>query len=190
MRPPVLLLTALLVACANRPGGGDSGPSDGDDSPAPASDGDAAGDGADTPSATDDAPDPSADAVADVLEVEVSGSPGDYTFAVTLRSPDTGCERYADWWEVVDAEGALVYRRILAHSHVDEQPFTRSGGPVPVSADAELWLRAHMHGEGTLPDGYGGQVLRGRVQDGFSPADATALAPLHQVDPLPESCAF
>ena len=73
--------------------------------------------------------------VGDVEGVTVSGDPGRYDFAVTLASPDLDCSRYADWWEVVSGEGELLYRRILNHSHADEQPFTRSGGPVATEAD-------------------------------------------------------
>lgn len=80
---------------------------------------------------------------ADVLAVRVSGTPGTYTFAVTLRSPDSGCEQYADWWEVLTPAGAIVYRRALMHSHLHEQPFTRSGGPVDVVDTAEVLVRAH-----------------------------------------------
>ncbi|MCA9661949.1 MAG: hypothetical protein KC486_26660 [Myxococcales bacterium] len=84
--------------------------------------------------------------------------------------------------------GALVYRRILAHSHVDEQPFTRSGGPVEVGADDEVIVRAHMN-----PGGYGGQALRGSASGGFS-VDATVTAEfaaaLETAPPLPDGCAF
>lgn len=100
---------------------------------------------------------------ADVTAVDVRGHAGAYTFDVTVRSPDTGCEQYADWWEVVSPEGeALIYRRILAHSHVDEQPFTRSGGPVEIGPDSTVVVRAHMN-----EAGYGGQALRGSVAEGF-----------------------
>ena len=61
---------------------------------------------------------------ADVTAVSVAGEAGAYTFEVTVRSPDTGCEGYADWWEVVSPDGELLYRRVLLHSHVDEQPFS------------------------------------------------------------------
>jgi hypothetical protein len=93
---------------------------------------------------------------ADIVKVTVTGEPGAYRFNVTIRSDDLGCDRYADWWEVVSADGKLLYRRILAHSHVDEQPFARDGGPVPAAPDTVVWVRAHMH-----PDGYTGKTLRG-----------------------------
>lgn len=129
-----------------------------------------------------------APALADVVAVAVSGSPGAYTFAVTVRSPDTGCDRYADWWEVVRPDGALVHRRVLGHSHVDEQPFARSGGPVAIAADDEVIVRAHLN-----PGGYGGAAMRGSPAVGFAaaPEVGAAFAPdLARVQPLPDGCAF
>lgn len=126
--------------------------------------------------------------VAVVTDVKVpGGEPGNYTFAVTIESPDTGCEQYADWWEVVTPEGNLIYRRILAHSHVDEQPFQRSGGPVAVQPNQTVIVRAHMH-----PFGYGAQAMQGRVEGGF---EAVTLSPdfaadLANAEPQPQGCAF
>ena len=124
---------------------------------------------------------------ADVLSISVSGEAGAYQFAVEVASPDTGCEQYADWWEVFSEDGKLLYRRILLHSHVDEQPFVRSGGPVSITADEVVYVRAHMN---TV--GYGGLVMRGTVQDGFKPAEAKANfgSGLERVPPQPEDCAF
>jgi hypothetical protein len=123
---------------------------------------------------------------ADVVAVEVSGDPGAYTFNVTVSSPDTGCDQWADWWEVVSEDGALLYRRVLLHSHVTEQPFTRSGGPVSVAADEVLIVRAHMN-----DGGYGGAALRGSVAEGFADdrPPLTFAAELASRDPLPEGCA-
>jgi hypothetical protein len=125
--------------------------------------------------------------LADVQSVQVSGEPSAYQFAVELASPDTGCEQYADWWEVVGQDGELLYRRILLHSHVDEQPFTRSGGPVEIEADEVVYVRAHMN---TV--GYGGAVMRGTVQGGFEPVEVEAGfgSDLERVPPQPEDCAF
>ena len=124
---------------------------------------------------------------ADVTAVQVSGSPGHYDFNVTVKSPDTGCQQYADWWEVVSEEGALLYRRVLFHSHVGEQPFTRSGGPVPIQPDTVVWVRAHMN-----TSGYGGALLKGSVRGGFTAAVPPAgfAAGLAKQSPLPDGCAF
>lgn len=125
--------------------------------------------------------------LADVADVAVSGSEGAYTFSVTIRSPDTGCDQYADWWEVTTESGELVHRRILAHSHVDEQPFTRSSSPIEVDASTTVIVRAHLN-----PGGYGGAALRGSAADGFAPTDLPSdfAAQLETADPLPTGCAF
>jgi hypothetical protein len=124
---------------------------------------------------------------ANVLSVSVSGGPGAYQFAIQIASPDTGCEQYADWWEVISEDGELLYRRILLHSHVGEQPFTRSGGAVDIAPNTVVYVRAHMN---TV--GYGGAVMRGSVQDGFETIDVEAGfgADLERVPPQPEDCAF
>jgi len=124
--------------------------------------------------------------VADVVGIEAGGKAMAYSFAVGIASADTGCEQYADWWEVVSLEGDLIYRRVLTHSHVAEQPFVRSGGPVPVGADTVIWVRAHMH-----PAGYGGRALKGSVAAGFEVASPEAgfAAELAEQEPLPKGCA-
>ena len=124
--------------------------------------------------------------VANVISVQVSGDPGDYQFSVEIQSPDTGCGQYADWWEVIDTEGNLIYRRILQHSHVNEQPFVRSGGPVAIEEDTIVWVRAHMH-----PGGYGGIVYKGSVRSGFKEGQPEPEfgVELERMPPLPDSCA-
>jgi hypothetical protein len=124
---------------------------------------------------------------ADVLSVNVTGNPGAYTFAVEVSSPDTGCEQYADWWEVIGEDGQLIYRRILLHSHVTEQPFTRSGGPVEIDAEMVVYVRAHMN---TVS--YGGMVMKGTFQGGFKLEEVEAGfgSELERVQPQPQDCAF
>lgn len=132
-----------------------------------------------------DAGSPAPESAADVVSVEVSGEAGAYTFNVTVSSPDTGCEQYADWWEVTTEAGDLVYRRILLHSHVAEQPFTRGGGPVTVASDETVIVRAHMNS-----GGYGGTVLRGSVDAGFEAErlELSFAAELASREPLPDGC--
>ncbi len=124
---------------------------------------------------------------ADVVAVSTSGGPGGYDVAVTLRSDETGCDRYADWWEVLDSHGHLLYRRILEHSHPNEQPFDRDGGPVNVDANEPLVVRAHLS-----TAGYAGTVLKGSIASGFSawkPPAGFATDLEHQ-GPQPTGCLF
>jgi len=124
---------------------------------------------------------------ADVLTAQVTGAENVYQFNVQVSSPDTGCEQYADWWEVLSEDGQLLYRRVLLHSHVSEQPFTRSGGPVPVDATTNVIVRAHMNN-----GGYGGDALGGSVSGGFESVQLESgfAAEVETLDPLPEDCAF
>lgn len=70
---------------------------------------------------------------------------GDNTwrFDVTISHPDTGWDHYADGWRVEDAAGNELGLRVLAHPHVNEQPFTRSlsGVQIPEGTD-EVFIRA------------------------------------------------
>ncbi len=148
--------------------------------------------------AGEDAPDADSDSDSDapqaaVTAIRATGSPGSYTLAVTVESDESGCERYADWWEVLRADETLVYRRILAHSHVDEQPFTRSGGPISLAPDDVVVVRAHLRPAGVdAPGVYRGRALRGSVREGFVayvPPEGFGAA-LEDAPPQPSGCAF
>ncbi len=69
------------------------------------------------------APEVCADVIEAVVERQADGV---FRFDVTVRSSDTGWEKYADAWEVRAPDGSVLGTRLLTHPHVDEQPFTRS----------------------------------------------------------------
>lgn len=89
---------------------------------------------------------------ADVVHVEVEQTAtGVYAFHVTLLHEDEGWEHYADRWDVVAPDGTVLASRVLAHPHVNEQPFTRSLSGVAIDAGiTEVLIRGHdsVHGEG------------------------------------------
>ncbi len=124
---------------------------------------------------------------ANVVSVVVSGQSNQYYFSVGISSPDTGCEQYADWWEVLSEEGELVYRRILLHSHVNDQPFTRSGDAVDIQPETVVFIRAHMN-----QNGYGGMIMKGSVESGFNSVDLPpGFSPdIENEPPLPSGCNF
>ncbi|WP_025740495.1 hypothetical protein [Aquimarina pacifica] len=125
---------------------------------------------------------------AEITSVSVSGNKNNYTFAIGIKSPDTGCQQYADWWEIISETGEeLLYRRILAHSHVSEQPFIRSGGPVSITEQQTIYIRAHMN-----TSGYGAIAYKGNIRDGFVKVTLeTGFAnQLAEIAPLPSGCAF
>ena len=135
---------------------------------------------------------------ANVTAVAASGDPASYTFNVTVESADIDCSQYADWWEVLTTDGALVYRRILDHSHTDANgtsdpnapgnTFTRDGGPVPIEESDVVIVRAHMS-----VGGYNGAVMRGSVADGFTQAadiGADFATNVETEAPQPTGCEF
>ena len=61
-----------------------------------------------------------------INDVLAKKSGNSWTFDVTLSHGDTGWDDYADGWRILDADGAVLGLRKLAHPHVNEQPFTRS----------------------------------------------------------------
>jgi len=103
------------------------------------------------------APAPAAAGEADVLAVEATPA-GDATwrFDVTVEHADAGWDHYADAWEVLAPDGAVLGTRTLLHPHENEQPFTRSLSGVAIpDGITEVIVRAHdsVHG-------YGGKELR------------------------------
>ena len=93
-----------------------------------------------------------ADVVAATL---TSARDGTWRVEVTVEHADEGWDHYADAWEVVAPDGAVLGRRTLLHPHVDEQPFTRSLSGIGIpDGITEVTVRARdsVHG-------YGGQEL-------------------------------
>jgi hypothetical protein len=122
---------------------------------------------------------------ANVEHVSVRQTTRGYEFSVTIRSADTDCRRYTDWWEIVGADGKLLYRQTFTQPHTNEQPFTSTGKAVPIAPNQVVWVRAHLHGHG-----YGTAAATGSVRDGFIPSflPADFAAELEQRPPQPGKC--
>jgi len=92
----------------------------------------------------------------DVIDATATqANDGSWRFNVTLRHDDTGWDHYANQWQVVTNDGKVLATRVLAHPHVEEQPFTRSksGIRIPESEDSVI-VRA-----GDSVHGVGGKTL-------------------------------
>ncbi|MGB7431792.1 MAG: hypothetical protein WA921_04910 [Ahrensia sp.] len=64
---------------------------------------------------------------ADIVAAEARQSAdGTWSFDVTVAHADEGWDHYADAFDVLSMDGETLGQRILAHPHVNEQPFTRS----------------------------------------------------------------
>ena len=89
---------------------------------------------------------------ADVAAVEAREiGDGVYRFQVTVRHADEGWDHYADAWEVVAPDGTVLATRVLAHPHVNEQPFTRNLSSVVIPDGIEsvhVRARDSVHGHG------------------------------------------
>jgi hypothetical protein len=105
----------------------------------------------------------SSTANADVTYVRaVQSADGSWTFHVTVSHPDTGWDDYADGWDILTLDGSKllilegeVFTRLLAHPHVDEQPFTRSQSGIIIPENVtQVIVRAH-----DIVDGFGGKEI-------------------------------
>ena len=96
---------------------------------------------------------------ADVLKVKVKckdskKSQNKCHFSVRVQHKDTGWSHYADRWEILSLDGEILATRVLAHPHVDEQPFTRSITAEIPPKHKSVIVRAH-----DSEHGYGGKEL-------------------------------
>ena len=118
--------------------------------------------------------------------LDVTDDSGNYTFEVTVQSPDENCSNYADWVEVINPDGKLKRREVYSQPHLDVPTFSATLTSVDIQPDEEVIIRAHFHGtyasgEDPLVDsvlreriggryeksGYTDQALRGSVVEGF-----------------------
>ena len=86
---------------------------------------------------------------AKVVDARATDNQGSFRFDVTLRHDDAGWDHYADGWEVLSPAGDILGKRVLAHPHVNEQPFTRSLSGVKIPQGiSTVSIRAHdsVHG--------------------------------------------
>ncbi len=91
---------------------------------------------------------------ANVLKVDirpVEHRPGLFDVDVTVKHADTGWDHYANRWEILGPDGKVIATRVLAHPHVNEQPFTRSLSNVRIPGEF-TWVKVRandlVHGEG------------------------------------------
>ena len=106
---------------------------------------------------------PTIAANADVTDIRaVENTEGSWTFHVTVSHPDADWDDYADGWDIVLPDGSKLivresdaFTRLLAHPHVDEQPFTRSQSGIVIPENVtQVIVRAH-----NIVDGFGGQEI-------------------------------
>ena len=89
--------------------------------------------------------------LADVVSASADCAASVCRFVVTVRHDDEGWNHYANAWEVVAPDGAVLATRVLQHPHVGEQPFTRELGGVKVPAtltSVRIRARDSVHGFG------------------------------------------
>lgn len=86
-----------------------------------------------------------------MVAVDAAKSGNAWRFDVTLKHADEGWDHYADGWGVYLSDGTELGYRVLAHPHVNEQPFTRSLGGVKIPQETKSVIirpRDKIHGLG------------------------------------------
>ena len=89
----------------------------------------------------------------EINEIRTTAAGESWRFDVTVTHPDTGWDHYADGWRIEDADGTVLGLRVLAHPHVNEQPFTRSLSNVMIpQGTIEVFVRARCSVDGWNED--------------------------------------
>jgi hypothetical protein len=85
------------------------------------------------------------------VSIAKASSQGARTISVTVKHGDTGWKHYADAFEISTPNGRVLNTRVLAHPHVNEQPFERDAyGVIIPDGVSEILVRAKdsVHGFG------------------------------------------
>ncbi|GAB4188438.1 MAG: hypothetical protein Tsb002_14730 [Wenzhouxiangellaceae bacterium] len=89
-----------------------------------------------------------------IVDVDVNCDPQRRcTFQVSVQHHDQGWDHYANRWEILGPDDAIIAVRTLHHPHDHEQPFTRSLRDVDIPQPlTSVRLRAHdsVHGYGPV----------------------------------------
>lgn len=78
-----------------------------------------------------------------------------FAFSATVSHADTGWDHYANKFEILSPDGKVLGTRVLAHPHVNEQPFTRELGDVEIPPAlthviVRAWDNVHKAGDKTF----------------------------------------
>ncbi len=88
-----------------------------------------------------------------ITDIQARAGSNGWRFDVTIAHPDTGWDHYADGWRVEAEDGQVLGTRILAHPHVNEQPFTRSLSSVWIPPEIKtVYLRSKDNIDGWSED--------------------------------------
>jgi len=90
-----------------------------------------------------------------VIDANAIRSGDHWTISVSLAHPDSGWDHYANEWDVLGPDNAVLGVRALTHPHVEEQPFTRSlyVGEIPAGID-HVMIRVKCTLDGYSPNLY------------------------------------
>ncbi len=89
----------------------------------------------------------------EIVNAKATQSGDTWRFDVTLKHADEGWDHYANLWQVETEGGDVLGERVLAHPHVNEQPFTRSLGGVAIPTElSKVYIRARDSVHGWSPE--------------------------------------
>lgn len=92
---------------------------------------------------------------ADVKSATAQKSGTTWQFSVEVSHADEGWKHYANSFQILTMDGTVLGTRVLAHPHVNEQPFIRSLGGISIpQGTKKVRVRA-----GDLEHGYGGKEV-------------------------------